>query len=126
LSYIIPRSPIEDILAYAEEEESDKELLQSFLAPERYKELLSKIDLQEEGKTNYAKVSEFLTDEERWKIEEYDAERRYESEGADGCHCYAYNSIKAPNGKNPLKRLTAKNSGVCRRRWHLHRIENAI
>jgi hypothetical protein len=95
-SRYVPRRPVEGILANKDDED---EPLQSQLTPERYREQCSKIDLREEIKTNYAKVLEFLTDDEKQNIEEHDMERRYEEDKASACYCYAYNSIKAPNAK---------------------------
>jgi hypothetical protein len=103
-----PPVAVEDILA-----NEDGELLQSQLTPERYKELCSKIDLQEEIKTNYAKVLEFLTNDEKLKIEEHDMDRRYEDDKAFACRCYAYKSIDAPTGKKLRFQAFIEDGGAC-------------
>ena len=91
--WFILRVPVDDIFDQWDEE-TIVELFQSQLTPERYKELCSKIDLREEIKTNYAKALEFLTEDEKQKIEDNDMERRREYEKGSAWYRYACNSIK--------------------------------
>ena len=99
--------PVDEILV---DEEFIDELLQSQLTPERYKELCSKIDLQQEDNV---KVLEFLTEDEKQKIEEYDMERRSEAGNIYECNCYAYNSIEAPRGKVLTFQALIEDDGTC-------------
>ena len=64
--------------------------------------------------TNYAaNVLEFLTDDEKQKFEEHYMEWWAEHEGCSGCYCYAYNSIKAPHGKELTFEAFIEDDGAC-------------
>ena len=108
----LPRWSVDEILA-GQGEEFIVELLQSQLTAERYKELDSKIDLREGYKTGYANLLGFLTGDEKLKIEEYNMEQRYEDDKASACYCYAYNTIKAPDGKELTFQALIEDDGTC-------------
>jgi hypothetical protein len=109
--WFIPRVPVDDILDQWDEE-TIVELFQSQLTPERYKELCSKIDLREKDKTNYAKVLEFLTDDENQKIEEHYMEWQAEH-STDSAWCSANISIEAPHGKILTFQAFIEDDGAC-------------
>jgi hypothetical protein len=105
--WFILRVPVDDILDQWNEEFID-ELLQSQLTPERYKELCSKIDLQQKDN---AKILEFLTDGEKLKIEEHYMER--EAKYPESACCSADISIEAPHGKTLTFQALIEDDGAC-------------
>src|SRR5262249_44479045 len=105
--WFLPRVPLDDILDQWDEE-TIVELLQSQLTPERYKELCSKIDLQQEDN---AKVLEFLTEDEKLKIEEHYMEGQ--AEHPDSAWCFADISIEAPHGKILTFEAFIEDDGAC-------------
>jgi len=108
-SWYILREPVDDILAFREQE-TILELLKSALTRERYEDLRSKIDLLEEGDTELLK---FLTDDEKADIEGYDMDQRAAKEGADFAVCYAYKSVEAPDGKDLRFQALIEDDGAC-------------
>ena len=105
--WFILRVPVDDILDQWDEE-TIVELLQSQLTLERYKELCSKIDLQQEDN---AKVLEFLTEDEKRKIEEHYME--WQAEHPDSACCSADISIEAPHGKTLTFQALIEDDGAC-------------